>query len=79
MPAMLVRPGATTLQVMLCLPISSAITRESWISPALDASVRPGHRAGVVARGRADQDDPAALTLLDQLSAYRPAEQKRPA
>jgi hypothetical protein len=41
MPAMSVNPGATTLHVMLCLPISSAITRASWISPAFETACGP--------------------------------------
>src|SRR4030088_3352019 len=70
MPDMSVSPGATTLHVMWCLPISSAITRASWISPALDAACGPDIGPGVVPRCGADQYDPAALALLDELPAY---------
>ena len=51
---------------------------DNWISPAFEAACGPGLRAGVVAGGRADQDDPPALALRDQPPADRPAEQERP-
>jgi hypothetical protein len=76
MLAMSVKPGATMSHVMLCLPISNASTCESWISPALDAACAP-HRASIVARCGAGQDDAAALALFDEVLADRPAQQER--